>query len=85
MLPASRTGLLFEGFQVSSVCTSVKSSMYMNRSTENWWEYMDRGDGYAVRKTGPNVFFSTTALIFTVPGSNTGIRGVRSEDNQLRY
>jgi hypothetical protein len=46
---------------------------------------MDREDGYTVRKTGPNVAFPTTDLIFTVPGSNTDVRGVRSEDNQLRH
>jgi hypothetical protein len=78
MLPTSGTGLLFEGSQASSVCTSVKSSMYMSRSMEHRWDYRNREDGYTVRKTGPNVAFPTTDLIFTVPGSNTGVRGVRS-------
>jgi hypothetical protein len=57
----------------------------MNMSTEYWWDYIDRGDGYTVRKTGPSVAFPTTDLIFTVLGSNTGLRGVSSEDNQLRH
>ena len=67
MLPTSETGLLFEGSHASSVCTSVKSSMYMNMSTEHWWDYMDREDGYAVRKTRSNVAFPTTDLLFYCP------------------
>ena len=54
-------------------------------STDHWWDYKGREDGYTVRKTGPHVAFPTTDLIFTVPGSNMGVRGVRSEDNQLRH
>jgi len=44
MLPTSETGLLFVGSQASSVCTSVKSIMLMNMSTEHWWDYMDLED-----------------------------------------
>jgi len=57
----------------------------MNKSREHLWGFMDREDGYTVRKTGPTVAFPTTDLIFTVSGSNTDVRGVRSEDNQLRH
>ena len=77
MLQTSGTGLLFVGSQASSVCTSVKSITLMNMSTEHWWDYMDQGDGHTVKKTGTNVAFPTTDLIFTVPGSNTGVRGMR--------